>query len=177
MLDAGISVIEVPLNSPQPLESIRRLAHQFGNEALIGAGTVLSREDVEAVAEAGARLIVSPNCSVDVIQASKACSLTSYPGVMTATECFQALQHGADGLKFFPSFLLGPDGLTALSAVLPVGTQTFAVGGVGPENFWAWLQAGVTGFGIGSALYKAGFSPDDVSRRARDIVAAFDESL
>jgi 2-dehydro-3-deoxyphosphogalactonate aldolase len=175
LIEAGITTLEVPLNSPEPIESIRRLVDRFGSATLIGGGTVLTCADVEAVAAVGGRLIVSPNCDPQVIETSCSHAMLSYPGVMTATECFTALQHGADGLKFFPSFQLGPEGLSALLAVLPSGTKTYAVGGVGPENFQDWLAAGVTGFGIGSALYRVGWTADDVSRQAKKIVAAFDE--
>ena len=174
LIDAGISSIEVPLNSPEALVSIGKLAEAFGDQALIGAGTVLTRQDVENVAKAGGRMIVSPNCNPDVIQATKALSMFSYPGVMTATECFAALEHGADGLKFFPSFLLGTAGLSALKAVLPASAETYAVGGVGPDNFKEWIDAGVTGFGLGTGIFKPGFTTDDVATRASAIVAAYD---
>ena len=174
LIDAGISSIEVPLNSPEALVSIGKLAEAFGDQALIGAGTVLTRQDVENVAKAGGRMIVSPNCNPDVIQATKALSMFSYPGVMTATECFAALEHGADGLKFFPSFLLGTAGLSALKAVLPASAETYAVGGVGPDNFKEWIDAGVTGFGLGTGIFKPGFTTDDVVTRASAIVAAYD---
>ena len=175
LIDAGISCIEVPLNSPEALVSIGKLAETFGNQALIGAGTVLTRQDVDNVARAGGRMIVSPNCNPDVIQATKSHSMFSYPGVMTATECFAALEHGADGLKFFPSFLLGTAGLSALKAVLPATAETYAVGGVGPDNFKEWIDAGVTGFGIGTGLFKPGFTAEDVAKRARAIVTAYDK--
>ena len=119
-------------------------------------------------------MIVSPNCNPDVIQTTKALSMFSYPGVMTATECFAALEHGADGLKFFPSFLLGTAGLSALKAVLPASAETYAVGGVGPDNFKEWIDAGVTGFGIGTGIFKPGFTTHDVATRAGAIVAAYD---
>ncbi len=174
LIDAGISSIEVPLNSPEALVSIGKLAEAFGDQALIGAGTVLTPQDVDNVAKAGGRMIVSPNCNPDVIQATKALSMFSYPGVMTATECFAALEHGADGLKFFPSFLLGTAGLSALKAVLPASAETYAVGGVGPDNFKEWIDAGVTGFGLGTGIFKPGFTTDDVATRAKAIVAAYD---
>lgn len=174
LIDLGINRIEVPLNSPEPLKSIAQIADAFGKVAQIGAGTVLSVGDVADVAAAGGKMIVSPNCNVDVIAASKAAGLASYPGVLTPSECFAALDAGADGLKIFPSFLMGTKGLQAISAVLPKGTEVYAVGGVGPENFAEWVAAGAVGFGIGSGIYKPGLSVQDVRARAVDIVAAYD---
>ncbi|OED50420.1 2-dehydro-3-deoxy-6-phosphogalactonate aldolase [Rhodobacteraceae bacterium (ex Bugula neritina AB1)] len=177
LIESGISTIEVPLNSPDPFDSISRLARAYADVASIGAGTVLSKEDVTRVADAGGRLIVSPDTMPEVIAATKALGLASYPGVLTPTECFCALRNGADGLKFFPSNLVGPDGLKAVSAVLPAGTRTYAVGGVGPGNFQTWLEAGVTGFGIGSGIYKAGMTADTARQNARDIVVAYDRAV
>lgn len=176
LIEAGITTIEVPLNSPEALDSIGRLAGRFGSEALIGAGTVLSVEQVAAVDAAGGRLIVSPNCNTAVIGETKARGLASWPGIFTPTEAFAALEAGADGLKLFPGSMAGPGGLKALRAVLPEGTLVYAVGGAGPENFAAWRAASVDGFGIGTALYAPGRSAAEVARRARDIVTALKEA-
>lgn len=175
LLREGIDRIEVPLNSPQPLKSIEVLANAIGDKALIGAGTVLTAKDVDDVQGAGGRLIVSPDCNPEVIDRTRALDMASYPGVATPTECFTALRHGADGLKFFPGSLIGAAGLAAIRAVLPQGTKTYAVGGAGPDNFADWFAAGVTGFGIGSGIYKPGFTAQDVATRAAEIVATYDQ--
>jgi 2-dehydro-3-deoxyphosphogalactonate aldolase len=176
LIDAGITSIEVPLNSPDPFDSIRMMVKSHGNDALIGAGTVLTPDDVGRVAMVGGKLIVSPNTDARVIVATKSEGLQSWPGAMTPTECFTALKNGADGLKIFPGSLIGPEGLKAIRAVLPPGTQVYAVGGAGPDNFREWFKASADGFGIGSALYKPGMSTADIAARARDIVAAYDEA-
>ncbi|MCK0148404.1 2-dehydro-3-deoxy-6-phosphogalactonate aldolase [Marivita sp. S6314] len=174
LITEGIDRIEVPLNSPDPFLSIQRMVDAFGQTALIGAGTVLLPDDVLRLAQIGAGMVVSPDCNPRVIVATKQAGMQSYPGVMTPTECFTALRNGADGLKLFPGSLIGPDGLKAIKAVLPAGTQTYAVGGAGPSNFADWAKAGVDGFGLGTAIYSPGLSAAEVQARAKDIVVAYD---
>ncbi|MBL4807362.1 MAG: 2-dehydro-3-deoxy-6-phosphogalactonate aldolase [Rhodobacteraceae bacterium] len=177
LIECGIGIIEVPLNSPDPFKSIEIMATRFGQHTLIGAGTVLNIDDVQRIADVGGQMIVSPNCNPDVISFTKAKGLRSYPGVFTPTECFAALDAGADGLKIFPSFCIGPEGIKAFKAVLPTDVKIYAVGGVGPDNFATWLKAGVTGFGIGSGLYTPILSLDDIQKRANTLVAAYDRDI
>lgn len=175
LIDAGITQIEVPLNSPDPLDSIGRMVAEFEGSAVLGAGTVLTVESVQAVAETGAKMIISPNCNTPVIEASKSHHMLSYPGVMTPSECFSALDAGADGLKIFPASVLGTQGLSAIRAVLPADVPIYIVGGAHADNFSEWIAAGANGFGIGTALYKPGRSVKDVAAIAKEIVSAFDE--
>lgn len=173
---AGITTIEVPLNSPEPLASIAGLAKRLGSAAMVGAGTVLSTSQVDAAADAGGQIIVSPNCNAGVIARTKELGLQSWPGIFTPTEAFAALEAGADGLKLFPGAMAGTGGLSALRAVLPSGTLVYAVGGAGADNFAEWIAASADGFGIGSALYKPGMTADEVGTRAAEIVAAYREA-
>jgi 2-dehydro-3-deoxyphosphogalactonate aldolase len=177
LLAAGIDKIEVPLNSPNPFDSIATLVNEFKGQGMFGAGTVLSVDDVLRLAEMGADMVVSPNCNTEVIAATKTAGMQSFPGVMTPTECFAALDAGADGLKFFPGELVGPVGLRAMCAVLPKGVDCFAVGGAKPDNFGEWVIAGATGFGIGSAIYRAGDCAETVGMKAQEIVRAYDAVL
>ncbi|WP_405107254.1 2-dehydro-3-deoxy-6-phosphogalactonate aldolase [Phaeobacter sp. BS52] len=177
LIAAGITKIEVPLNSPQPYDSIAAMLDQAKGRATVGAGTVLDTGAVAQLSAMGAQMVVSPDCNPDVIRATKTAGLLSYPGVFTASECFSALRAGADGLKFFPAFKLGLDGFSALKAVLPMDAETYAVGGVGPDDFSAWQRAGITGFGMGSSLYKPGRAVEDVARLAAETVAAYDEAF
>ena len=177
LIEAGIDRIEVPLNSPDPLHSIEILSERFGDKALIGAGTVLTTAQVVNVAAAGGRMVVSPDCNPEIIEATKSAGLLSFPGVATPTEAFTALRYGADGLKFFPAFLIGTKGYQAMSAVLPKGTKSYAVGGVGPENFDDWFGVGITGFGIGTGIYQPGFDAAEVSARAKRLVSAYDAAV
>lgn len=177
LLDTGITKIEVPLNSPDAFTSIEFMCKRFIGQGVFGAGTVLAVEDVQRLADMGAQMVVSPNCDIDVIHATKRAGMQSFPGVMTPSECFTALSAGADGLKFFPGELVGPVGLRAMRAVLPVKTQCYAVGGVSRENFAQWRDAGADGFGIGSAIYKAGDSAHNVHEKAQAVVAAYDEVM
>jgi 2-dehydro-3-deoxyphosphogalactonate aldolase len=173
LVAAGITQIEVPLNSPEPFTSIAAMVAAVPG-AEIGAGTVLTVEEVARVKAAGGTLVVSPNTDVEVIRATRAAGLASWPGVMTPTECFAAIKAGATGLKLFPGSLIGPEGLKAIRAVLPKDLPVFAVGGAGPSNFADWAKAGANGFGIGTALYTPGLTTEEIARRAADIVAAYD---
>jgi 2-dehydro-3-deoxyphosphogalactonate aldolase len=172
LVDAGFAMIEVPLNSPDPLASIALLAKRYGPDVLIGAGTVLNIAEVGAVAAAGGRLIVSPNVDPAVIRASVAAGLVSLPGYFTPSEAFVALGAGAHGLKLFPAEAASPAVLKAQRAVLPAAVPLLAVGGVGVDNLGAWMAAGAQGAGLGSGLYKPGMTAHAVADRARAFVGA-----
>ena len=173
LYDAGFRVIEIPLNSPQPFESIRRLTAELGESSLIGAGTVLTEAQVAEVDAAGGRLIVSPNANLAVIRASKAAGLVSAPGVATPSEGFAALDAGADSLKLFPAEQLGPAVVKAWRAVFPKELALLPVGGITPDNMGPYVAAGANGFGLGSALYKPGLSAAQVSANAQAFAAGW----
>ncbi|KTT71874.1 2-dehydro-3-deoxy-6-phosphogalactonate aldolase [Sphingomonas endophytica] len=172
LVEAGFTLIEVPLNSPDPFDSIRLLVERVGDRALIGAGTVLTPEDVARVADVGGTLIVSPNTDADVIRASVARGLISLPGYFTPSEGFAALAAGATGLKLFPADGTTPAYLKAQRAVLPKTTKMLAVGGITPENMADWRAAGADGFGLGSNLYRPGKSADAVAQDAHRYLSA-----
>lgn len=172
LIEAGFRIIEVPLNSPEPFLSIARIVAAHGDDALIGAGTVLDPAAVERVADAGGRLIVMPHCDARVVRAAKSAGLTVAPGVMTPTEAFAALDLGADALKLFPAEILPPATVKAFRAVLPPTTRILAVGGVDTGNISAYWQAGAAGFGIGSALFKPGKTVAEIAAAARAFVDA-----
>ena len=173
LVAAGFSAIEVPLNSPAPLDSISALADSLGDRALVGAGTVLRTEQVGAVDKAGGRLIVMPHADVAVIRAAKAAGLFCVPGFATPTEAFAALEAGADALKLFPAEANPPHSLSAMRAVLPRDARVLPVGGITPEKMEDYLRAGASGFGLGSALYKPGISVGDIATRAEKFVNAW----
>lgn len=172
LVAAGIALIEVPLNSPDPLDSIARLARRFAGRALVGAGTVLTVDEVTAVASVGGELIVSPHTQPRVIAAATARGLVALPGFATPGEAFAALEAGATALKLFPAEATSPAMLKAVLAVLPGGTRVLPVGGIDVATIAPWLDAGAAGFGLGSALYKAGRAAVEVGQRAAALVAA-----
>jgi 2-dehydro-3-deoxyphosphogalactonate aldolase len=175
LVDVGFAIIEVPLNSPDPFASIAALNRHFGNRALIGAGTVLSAAQAEAAAEAGARLLLAPNFDSAMVGRAKALGVEVMPGVATASEAFAALAAGADALKLFPARELGAGTVAAWLAVLPGGTAIYAVGGVDESGFAPFVKAGVTGFGLGSSLYRPGDDAVMVAARAALSAAAWRE--
>ncbi|WP_372572129.1 2-dehydro-3-deoxy-6-phosphogalactonate aldolase [Ruegeria jejuensis] len=172
LIEAAFRIVEVPLNSPDPLESIARIAKHYGAQAVVGAGTVLTAEQVDAVADAGGRIIVSPNMNPDVGRAAVARGLYWCPGVVTPSEAFVALDLGASVLKFFPAEMVPPTAIAAMRAILPQEAVIAAVGGITPETMAAYRAAGTNGFGLGSALFKPGRALDDIGARARAFTQA-----
>ena len=172
LVEAGVLVIEVPLNSPEPVESIRRLAARFGGAALIGAGTVMTEAQVAEVAAAGGRLLVTPHADPALVRAAKARGMLAAPGFFTPAEAFSLLAAGADALKLFPAEAASPAVLKALLAVLPPGTPLLPVGGMAADTIPSWRKAGAAGFGVGGSLYKPGDAPGVVGERARALRAA-----
>jgi len=172
LVEAGFTLIEVPMNSPDPLDSIARLAKRLEGKAVIGAGTVLTETQVGQVAAAGGTMIISPNANVKVIAASATAGLVSLPGVVTPTEAFAAIDAGATALKLFPAEGSSPAILKAMRAVLPKDMRLLPVGGVAPDTMGPWRDAGAAGFGLGSALYKVGLDAEQVGANARAFVSA-----
>ncbi|QOL13982.1 2-dehydro-3-deoxy-6-phosphogalactonate aldolase [Dickeya dianthicola] len=177
LLDAGFDAVEIPLNSPNPYDSIRLAVEHFGSRALIGAGTVLKADNVDKLQEIGSKLVVTPNTSPEVIRRAVGYGMTVCPGCATATEAFTALDAGAQSLKIFPSSAFGPDYIKALKAVLPKDVPVFAVGGVTPENLKDYLDAGCVGAGLGSDLYRAGQSVDVTAQKAHAFVNAYKDAV
>ena len=168
--EGGIRIIEVPLNSPNPLNSIERLANKFGDRALVGAGTVLRSADVVRVRDAGGRIIVSPDTNIDVIAAAASAGLVASPGYFTPSEAFAAIRAGATALKLFPAEAASPAVLKAQLAVIPREVPILAVGGIKPDNMRPWLDAGASGFGLGGGLYQPSQSPEETLAKARAYV-------
>jgi 2-dehydro-3-deoxyphosphogalactonate aldolase len=175
LYEGGVRIVEVPLNSPDPLESLKRINKHFGDRMIVGVGTVLNVDKVNAAAAAGARIIVSPSTRADVVRCTVKFGMTPLPGFATATEAFEAYEAGARFLKLFPASTYGPSHLRALMAVLPKDATVLAVGGVGPSAMAEWWKAGARGFGLGSEIYKAGQSPAETLEKARVAVAAVRE--
>ncbi len=169
LYDAGFRTMEVPLNSPEPLKSIEKIKNYWNDKLIIGAGTVLSKQDVTDVYNAGGTLIVSPNCQQQVIEETKRLQMISAPGVMTVTEAFAALSYGADFLKLFPCEAISPPVVKAYRAVLPKDSKLIAVGGINEQNMNSYIQAGVQGFGFGSSLFQPSLTLQEIQKRAQNI--------
>lgn len=172
LVEAGFTLIEVPMNSPDPLDSIARLARRFEGRAVVGAGTVLTEGQVEQVRAVGGTMVISPNANARVIAASAEAGMVSLPGVVTPTEAFAAIEAGATALKLFPAEGSSPQVLKAMRAVLSKDMRLLPVGGIAPDNMGPWRDAGAAGFGLGSALYKPGFTAAEVGARAKAFVSA-----
>ncbi|MCA6121684.1 2-dehydro-3-deoxy-6-phosphogalactonate aldolase [Bradyrhizobium sp. WSM 1704] len=177
LIEAGMTAIEIPLNSPEPFRSIATAAKRAPAEVLIGAGTVLSAEDVDRLHDAGGRLMVSPNVDVEVLARAKLHGMVTMPGVFSPTEALLAARAGASSLKFFPASVLGAAGITAIRAVLPPEAMIAAVGGVSDQNFAEYVRAGIRAFGLGSSLYKPGMTAAEIAVRARVTIEAYDRAV
>ncbi|MGF6433614.1 2-dehydro-3-deoxy-6-phosphogalactonate aldolase [Bradyrhizobium elkanii] len=177
LLDAGMTAIEIPLNSPEPFRSIEIAAKRAPADVLIGAGTVLTAADVDRLHDVGGRLMVSPNVDVEVLARARDHAMITMPGVFTPTEALLAARAGASSLKFFPASVLGAAGITAIRAVLPPDVMVAAVGGVSDQNFAEYVKAGIRAFGLGSSLYKPGMTAADISVRARVTIEAYDRAV
>lgn len=175
LVSAGITMIEIPLNSPDPFVSIAAAAKALAGKSEIGAGTVLTPDEVDRVRQAGGTFVVSPDANEAVISRTRALGMASYPGVFTPSEAFRAIRAGATGLKFFPAEVLGAKGIKAMKAVLPPGIPLYAVGGAAPDNFREYFDAGCAGFGLGSYIFKPGMRLEEIESRARTAVRAYDE--
>jgi 2-dehydro-3-deoxyphosphogalactonate aldolase len=177
LIAAGLTAIEIPLNSPDPFRSIASAARLAPSGVVIGAGTVLATADVDRLHEAGGTLMVSPNIDTEVLARAHQHGMVTLPGVFSPTEALLAARSGASGLKFFPASVLGASGVAAIRAVLPAGVLIAAVGGVSDQNFAEYIAGGVTAFGLGSSLYKPGMSAADVAVRAKVTIAAYDRAI
>lgn len=175
LVDAGIEAIEIPLNSPDPFRSIEIAVKAAPQGHLIGAGTVLSIDDVDRLADVGGTLMVSPNVDPDVISHAASHGMVTMPGVFTPSEALSAIKAGASGLKFFPASVLGPSGISAIKAVLPPEIEIGAVGGVSHESYGDYRTVGIHTFGLGSSLYKPGMGAEEIAKRARLSVSAYDD--
>jgi 2-dehydro-3-deoxyphosphogalactonate aldolase len=169
---AGVAIVEVPLNSPEPMQSIRLVAENFGDRMLVGAGTVMTPDQVREVAGAGGRLIVTPHADPEIVRTAKSLGMLAAPGFYTPAEAFGLLRAGADCIKLFPAEGSNPAALKGMLAILPPGTLTVPVGGITAENIPSWTAAGAAGFGIGSSIYKPGDTPDIVAKKAAVLIAA-----
>jgi 2-dehydro-3-deoxyphosphogalactonate aldolase len=177
LVDAGITMIEVPLNSPEPFRSIGDAAKAMAGRADVGAGTVLAPQEVDRLKQVGGAFVVSPDTNEAVIARTRELGMASYPGIFTPTDAFRAIRAGATGLKFFPAEVLGPKGIKAMKAVLPPAVPLYAVGGANPDNFREYFDAGCAGFGLGSYIFKPGMPVREIATRARAAVAAYDEGF
>ena len=175
LIAEGFSKLEVPLNSPNPMETIAEMQNKFGTSVIIGAGTVTNVSEVIELSNLDCQMIVSPHTDTEVIKTTKNKGMLSFPGAFTPSECFSAINSEADGLKIFPAFKLGVKGFKSLKAVLPSNLKTYAVGGIDETHFSDWLNAGVTGFGIGSNLFHPSMTNDDIQFAARKFVLAYDD--